>query len=95
MGDPGMPNDPSGDTLSWDRLTWQDIQAIGMALAERHAADNILTLPPERLVQLVEDLPGFTAGGREPDDFTLSAIVTAWIDAQEGGDDRSPFEFLA
>lgn len=88
-------DDPNKDALTWDNLTWQDIRAIGMALAERHAGEAILTLVPERLAQLVADLPGFAAGATEPDDFTLSAIVTAWIAADEGDDDSSPYEFLA
>ena len=90
MSDPGRL-----ETLSWDTLTWQDIQAIGMALAERHPGENILTLPPDRLERLVADLPGFAAGGTTPDEFTLSAIITAWIDAEEDGDDSSPFESQA
>ena len=87
MSDPGRL-----ETLSWDTLTWQDIQVIGMALAERHPGENVLTLPPNRLERLVEDLPRFAPEGTAPDEFTLSAIVTAWIDAEEGGDDSSPFE---
>jgi len=90
MSDPG-----TGDNLSWDRLTWRDIQAIGLALAERHPGENVLTLPPDRLERLVENLPGFAPEGTPPDEFTLSAIVTAWIDAEEGGDDSSPFESRA
>ena len=89
------PNTPADDTLTWDTLTWQDIQAIGMALAEGRPGEDVLTLPPERLTLLVENLPGFCAGGTAPDDFTLSAIVTAWIAAEEGDDDSSPFDSLA
>jgi FeS assembly protein IscX len=88
-------NDPNTDGLTWTNLTWQDIQAIGMALAERHAEANMLAMAPERLAQLVADLPGFAAGGTAPDAFTLSAIVTAWIAAAEGDDDSSPYEYLA
>lgn len=88
-------DDPQQDALTWDNLTWQDIQAIGMALAERHAGENILTLAPDRLARLAADLPGFAAGATVPDEFTLSAIVTAWIAAEEGDDDSSPFEHLA
>ncbi|GEM_PF-706265 len=87
MSDPGR-----WDNLTWEGLTWQDIQAIGMALAERHPGENILTLPPDRLERLVAELPGFSPGQTSPDEFTLSAIITAWIDAEEGGDDSSPFE---
>jgi hypothetical protein len=43
----------------------------------------------------VAALPGFAAGVAAPDDFTLSAIVTAWIAAEEGDDDSSPYEHLA
>lgn len=88
-------NHPHIDELSWDNLTWQDIQAIGMALAERHADEKILTLAPERLTELVAQLPGFRAAAGPPGDFVLSAIVTAWISAQEGDDDSSPFDYLA
>ena len=88
-------NAPHIDALSWDGLTWQDIQAIGMALAERHPGENTLALAPERLVGLVVQLPGFRAEGGAPDDFTLSAIITAWISASEGDDDSSPYEYLA
>jgi FeS assembly protein IscX len=87
--------DPNEDALTWDTLTWQDIQAIGMALAERHPDAPILTLAPERLARLAADLPGFAAGARAPDTFTLSAIVTAWIAATEGDDDSSPYDILA
>lgn len=83
------------DALTWDNLTWQDIQAVGMALAERHAGIGVLTLSPQRLAEMVSALPGFAAGATRPDDFTLSAIVTAWITAEEGEDDASPYEFLA
>ena len=88
-------NDPHNDTLSWDDLTWADIQAIGRTLAEAHATENTLMLAPERVTELVARLPGFRAAGGEPDDFTLSAIITAWIAASEGGDDSSPYEYLA
>ena len=80
--------------LTWDALTWQDIQAIGMALAEQHPNEDTLTLAPDRLAKLVEGLPGFDASGA-PDDFLLSAITTAWIAEQEGDDDSSPYEAQA
>ena len=85
-------SDPKMGGLSWETLTWQDIQAIGMALAEQHPDEDTLTLAPQRLAGLVEALPGFAAGEAAPDDFLLSAITTAWINAQEGEDDSSPFE---
>jgi FeS assembly protein IscX len=88
-------NDPHNDTVSWDGLTWQDIQAIGRTLAKGHANANILTLTPEGVTELVAQLPGFHAGGTRPDEFTLSAIITAWIAASEGDDDSSPYEYLA
>lgn len=88
-------NDPHTDDLSWDSLNWQDIQAIGMVLAERYPDENTLALAPERLAELVTELPGFRGDGGPPDDFTLSAIITAWIAAQEGDDDSSPFDYLA
>lgn len=86
---------PHTEALTWDTLTWQDIQAVGMALAESHPDEKILTLAPERVARLVAELPGFAAGAANPDDFTLSAIVTAWIAAAEGDDDFSPFDTLA
>ena len=89
------PDNLGWDAVTWETLTWQDIQAAGMALAERHPGENILTLSPERLTHLVEALPGFAAGAAAPDDFTLSAIVTAWIAAEEGEDDSSPFDSQA
>jgi FeS assembly protein IscX len=88
-------NDPNTDGLTWENLSWQDIQAIGMALAERHTEANTLTLTPERLAQLVAELPSFAPGDTSPDDFTLSAIITAWIAAEEGDDDSSPYGTLA
>ena len=88
-------SDPGSDGLTWGSLTWQDIQAIGMALAERHPHEDTLTLAPERLAGLVEGLPGFAPGGTAPDDFLLSAVTTAWIAAQEGEDDSSPYEAQA
>ena len=88
-------NDPNKDALTWTTLTWQDIRAIGMALAESHPSENVLALTPERLTELVADLPGFSASATDPDDFTLSAIVTAWIAAEDGDDESSPFDYLA
>lgn len=88
-------NDPHIDALSWDGLTWQDIQAIGMALAERYPGENTLTLAPQRLAEMMAGLPGFRVADSAPDDFTLSAVITAWIAASEGEDDASPFEHLA
>jgi Fe-S-cluster formation regulator IscX/YfhJ len=87
--------DPNKDALTWDTLTWQDIQAIGMALAEGHPDEPVLTLASERLARLAADLPGLPAGAPAPDGFTLSAIVTAWITALEGDDDTSPYDTLA
>jgi FeS assembly protein IscX len=81
--------------LTWDNLTWQDIQAIGMALAESHPSEPILTLSPQRLARLVTGLPGFSAGTTAPDDFILSAIMTAWISVSEDDDDSSPYDYLA
>ncbi len=85
-------SDPNIGDLTWETLTWQDIQAIGMALAEQHPNEDTLTLAPDRLARLVEALPGFEPGDSAPDDFLLSAITTSWITAQEGDDDSSPFE---
>ena len=94
MNDPHI-DAPSWDVLSWDGLSWQDIQAIGMALAERYPGENTLTLAPDRLLEMVTQLPGIRPEGGAPDEFTLSAIITAWIAASEGDDDSSPYEYLA
>ncbi len=83
------------DAHIWDTLTWQDIQAIGRSLAERYPDENLLALAPERVAGLAADLPGCAAGAEAPDDFTLSAIVTAWIAAETGEDESSPFAPLA
>lgn len=79
-------NHPHIEDRSWDRLSWQEIQAIGMALAERHAGEPILALAPERLTRLLAELPGLRRDPRAADDFILSAIITAWISAIEGED---------
>jgi len=81
--------------LTWENLTWQDIQAIGMALAERHPQESLITLKPERLAELVAELPGFAPGDTGPGDLILSAITTAWITVVEGEEDSSPYEYLA
>jgi Fe-S-cluster formation regulator IscX/YfhJ len=78
--------------LTWDNLTVQDLLAIGAALAARYADQNHITMPPEQLAELVNDLPGFQAGDTTPEDFILSAIASAWIYAVEGFDDSSPYE---
>lgn len=83
------------DLLTWNDLTWQDIQSIGMALAERHPDLSILTLPDEKLAALVCALPGFKGEAAEAKLYQLSAIASAWIQAMEGDDDSSPYEFLA
>ncbi len=88
-------NDPHIDASSWDCLSWQDIKAIGMALAEAHPDANTITLAPQRLAELVAQLPGVRPDGGPPDDFILSAIITAWIMAHEGDDMSSPYGLLA
>ena len=84
-------NDPTKDAVTWNGLTWQDIQSIGMALAEGYPDEKILTLTPQRLTGLVVGLPGFVFSPTAPDDFTFSAIVTAWIAAEEGDDTPLPY----
>ncbi len=88
-------NETGGLALTWDSLTWQDIQAIGMALAERHPDISILSLKDEDLALLAAGLPGFAADAGLPDPFMVAAIASAWIHAVEGEDDSSPYEFLA
>jgi FeS assembly protein IscX len=93
-GSEGWDETP-GLALTWDELTWQDIQAIGMALAERHPEVSILSLKDEDLAVLAAELPGFAADAGPPDPFLVAAIASAWIHAVEGEDDSSPYEFLA
>jgi FeS assembly protein IscX len=79
----------------WDDISWLDIQDIGAALAEKYPAENLMKLKPERIRELVPQLEGFGENGSQPDDFILGAIIGAWIHAEEGEDDSSPFEHLA
>jgi len=83
------------EPLTWINLTWQDIQAIGQALAERHSDISILRLDNAQLAPLVAALPGFSGNPEAAPDHLLSAIADAWIEAVEGEEDSSPYEFLA
>jgi len=87
--------DTHSDQLNWDNLTWHDIQAIGMALAERHPDAPLLRLPQSQLAQMVAALPGFAGSAEAAPSHLLAAIGNAWIEAVEGEDDSSPYEFLA
>jgi FeS assembly protein IscX len=79
----------------WDTLSWHDIQDIGAALADRFPDENLMTLKTQRVRELVSGLDGFQSNGTEPDDFLLGSIIGAWIHAEEGEDDSSPYEHLA
>jgi FeS assembly protein IscX len=94
-----LMNEPNPDhlnpaPLTWADLTWQDIHAIGMALAERHPGAPILRLPDSELARMVAALPGFSGAAESAPRHLLSAIGDAWIEAVEGEDDSSPYEFL-
>jgi FeS assembly protein IscX len=88
----GTAND---EPLTWTNLTWQDIQAIGQALAERHPETSVLRLSNAQLAPLVAALPGFAGRAEAAPDHVLSAVGDAWIEAIEGEEDSSPYEFLA
>jgi FeS assembly protein IscX len=76
-------------------MTWNDISAIGEALAEVYPQANYLTASDEDLVRWVVSLPGFAGEATPPDPFVLSAIGAAWVAAVEGPDDSGPYDGLA
>jgi FeS assembly protein IscX len=76
-------------------MTWDDVEAIGRALAEIHPRVNYLTISDQDLVRLVVGLPGFVGGATPPDPIVLSAIGSAWVGAVEGPDDSGPYDGMA
>jgi FeS assembly protein IscX len=76
-------------------MTWDDVEAIGEALAEAHPRANYLMISDDELARLVVALPGFVGPATPPDPFVLSAIGAAWVGAVEGPDDSGPYDGLA
>jgi FeS assembly protein IscX len=64
-------------------LTWQDVDAIAVALAAAHPGRNPLQVAPQELASLVSALPGFIDDPRASGAERLEAIQAAWYEALE------------
>jgi FeS assembly protein IscX len=65
------------------RLTWQDVDEIAAALAERHPGRNPLQVPARELAALVAALPGFVDDPAASNAELLESIQAAWYEAFE------------
>ncbi len=78
------------------KLTWTDVEDLGLELAERYPDRDPFALRFTELRQLIESLPNFDAKpGQHVNETILEAIQTAWnderIDANGDGDDKPGF----
>ncbi len=64
-------------------LTWQDIDGIAHALAERYPEKDPLSVPAQDLRRLIAALPGFADAEERGDVTTLEAISAAWYEEYE------------
>ncbi len=65
-------------------LTWQDVEEIGRALAEKYPDIDPLTVTPPAVRTYVTGLSRFSDDPAAADDRVLEAIQAAWYDAYEG-----------
>ena len=61
-------------------MGWRDTEDIAIALAERHAGLDPLTVRFTDLHRFVTELPGFTDDVKASNEKILEAIQMAWLD---------------
>jgi FeS assembly protein IscX len=64
-------------------MKWTDVREIGIALAERHAGVQPLTVRFTDLHRWVRELPGFEDDPAKSNEKLLESIQMAWLDEVE------------
>ena len=65
------------------KLTWQDVQEIGIALHEKFPDTDPLSVRFTDLHQWVRQLDGFEGDPNKSNEKILEAIQMAWLDERE------------
>ena len=65
------------------KLTWQDVQEIGIALHEKFPDTDPLSVRFTDLHQWVRELDGFEGDPNKSNEKILEAIQMAWLDERE------------
>jgi FeS assembly protein IscX len=65
------------------KLTWQDVQDIGIALSEKFPDTDPLSVRFTDLHQWVRELDGFEGDPGKSNEKILEAIQMAWLDERE------------
>lgn len=62
------------------KLTWDDYQDIGIALAEKHSDLDVLSISFVDLHRLVTELEDFADDPKASNEGKLEAIQMAWVE---------------
>ncbi|HEY6908110.1 MAG TPA: Fe-S cluster assembly protein IscX [Myxococcales bacterium] len=65
------------------KLSWQDVQEIGIALHEKFPDTDPLSVRFTDLHQWVRELDGFEGDPNKSNEKILEAIQMAWLDERE------------
>jgi FeS assembly protein IscX len=65
------------------KLTWHDVQDIGIALHEKFPDIDPLSVRFTDLHQWVRELPGFSDDPQKSNEKILEAIQMAWLDERD------------
>ena len=65
------------------KLTWHDVQEIGIALSEKFPDIDPLSVRFTDLHKWVRELPGFEGDPNKSNEKILEAIQMAWLDERE------------
>ncbi len=65
------------------KLTWQDVQEIGIALHDKFPDTDPLSVRFTDLHQWVRELDGFEGDPNKSNEKILEAIQMAWLDERE------------
>jgi FeS assembly protein IscX len=65
------------------KLTWQDVQEIGIALHDKFPDTDPLSVRFTDLHQWVRELDGFDGDPNRSNEKILEAIQMAWLDERE------------
>lgn len=75
-------------------LGWQDIHALGRALAATYADSDRLNADDAELKRLIAALPGFHDNTEPPAHERLQDIRFAWLAASEPEDDDGRYDYF-
>jgi FeS assembly protein IscX len=65
------------------KMTWHDVQEIGIALHEKFPEQDPLEVRFTDLHKWVRELPGFSDDPAKSNEKILEAIQMAWLDERE------------